>query len=197
MSFESIIDLTAFSIRIPQKDAEKLPEVGGACCGRGRGWLGTSRVSRVRVLGCKQEREFPLRVCTCPAPSPQILMAVPEQRRQEMRRNMAKVWQRCGGAWDSRCGQNLHCCCCSSQLPLPNLPHLSSPDCCRFTYSSYRPFAKRFKELQQDNAAGGGGAGEPKSLPATVPDLDPTADDAFRTIIAWLHSRIPDTRDAL
>ena len=52
MSFDSIIDLPAFSLRIPQEDAEKLPE---------------------------------------------ILLAVPEERRQEMRRAMARVWQRCAG----------------------------------------------------------------------------------------------------
>jgi hypothetical protein len=35
---------------------------------------------------------------------------------------------------------------------------------------------------------------EPLSLPATVPNLDPLADDAFGTIMAWLHSRIEATR---
>ena len=57
VSFDSIIDLSAFSLRIPQADTEKLPE---------------------------------------------ILLAVPEERRQEMRRNMARVWQRCGWA-EVRC----------------------------------------------------------------------------------------------
>ena len=54
VSFESIIDLSAFTVRIPQADAEKLPE---------------------------------------------ILLAISEERRDEMRRNMAKVWHRwvCGG----------------------------------------------------------------------------------------------------
>ena len=51
VSFDSAIDLSTFTLRIPQADAEKLPE---------------------------------------------ILQAVPEERRQEMRRNMARVWQRCG-----------------------------------------------------------------------------------------------------
>lgn len=32
------------------------------------------------------------------------------------------------------------------------------------------------------------------SLPETVPDLDPEADDAFTTAMAWLYSRIPATR---
>lgn len=52
MSFESALDLSAFTIRIPEKDAEQLPE---------------------------------------------ILNAVPEARRQEMRGAMARVWQRCAG----------------------------------------------------------------------------------------------------
>lgn len=68
-----------------------------------------------------------------------------------------------------------------------------------FTYSSYRPYAKRIRELQQANAAEREAAGvrledPPHSLPATVPDLDPYADDAFGTVMAWLYSRIPYTR---
>ena len=59
MSFESIIDLTKFTLRIPQVDAEQLPE---------------------------------------------ILLAVPEERRQEMRRHLARVWQKC--AW--RAGHACH-----------------------------------------------------------------------------------------
>jgi hypothetical protein len=50
VSFESIIDLTKFTLRIPQANAEQLP---------------------------------------------QILLAVPEERRQEMRRHLARVWQKC------------------------------------------------------------------------------------------------------
>ena len=134
VSFESIVDLSAFTVRIAQADAERLPE---------------------------------------------ILLAIPQEKRQEMRAALARVWQ-------------------------------------RFTYSSYRPYAKRFRELQQQHAAVAGAAKERQqqqqqqqeqqeqqerrrqpeqlSLPATVPDLDPTADDAFGTIMAWLHSRIPHTR---
>jgi hypothetical protein len=41
---------------------------------------------------------------------------------------------------------------------------------------------------------GSAAAAEPLSLPATVPDLDPLGDDAFGTIMAWLHSRIEATR---
>ena len=50
VSFESIIDLTKFTLRIPQADAEQLPD---------------------------------------------ILLAVSEERRQEMRRHLARVWQKC------------------------------------------------------------------------------------------------------
>ncbi|KAL4452532.1 hypothetical protein ABPG75_008194 [Micractinium tetrahymenae] len=117
VSFESILDYSAFTVRIAEADAEKLPE---------------------------------------------ILQAIPEERRQEMRRNIAEVWH-------------------------------------RFTYSSYRPYAKRIRELQQENAAEREAAGlrpedPPLSLPATVADLDPSADDAFGTVMAWLYHRIPHTR---
>ena len=50
VSFDSVVDLSAFTIRIAQADVEKLP---------------------------------------------QILLAVSEERREEMRRSMARVWQRC------------------------------------------------------------------------------------------------------
>jgi hypothetical protein len=68
----------------------------------------------------------------------------------------------------------------------------------RFTYSSYRPYARRIRELQAANARelreGGGAAQQPLSQPATVPDLDPLADDAVGTILGWLYSRIDATR---
>jgi hypothetical protein len=68
-----------------------------------------------------------------------------------------------------------------------------------FTYSSYRPYAKRFREVQaehvaQRQAAPDGGGPPPASLPAPVLDLEPEADDAFGTLMAWLHSRIAATR---
>ena len=73
----------------------------------------------------------------------------------------------------------------------------------RFTYSSYRPYAKRIRELQIENPmlapapADGTDLAQqrPLSQPATVPDLDPeSGDDAFGTVMAWLYSRIPATR---
>lgn len=89
----------------------------------------------------------------------------------------------------------------------PRPPHPSHTRCVRsppllfprFTYSSYRPYAKRVRELQQRNAVEREAAGvrlenPPLSLPATVPDLDPSADDAFGTVMAWLYHRIPHTR---
>ena len=113
--FESIVDVTAFSLRVPMADIDKLPE---------------------------------------------ILTGVSEKRRQEMRRNMALVWQ-------------------------------------RFSYSSWRPYAKRIRELQTEHAAARGGGKQQQaalSLLETVPDLDPARDDAFHTVMAWLHSRIDATR---
>ena len=138
VSFESIVDLSAFTVRISQAIAERLPE---------------------------------------------ILAAIPHEKRQQMRAALARVLQ-------------------------------------RFTYSSYRPYAKRFQELQEHHATAAAAAvavavavagteqqqqqqqqhgqqgqrQQQLSLPATVADLDPAADDAFGTIIAWLHNRIPDTR---
>ncbi|EFN56537.1 hypothetical protein CHLNCDRAFT_51514 [Chlorella variabilis] len=124
VSFESILDLAAFTVRIPQADAERLPEV---------------------------------------------LAAVPEERRREMRRALSAAWQ-------------------------------------KFGYTSYGPYARKVRELQRANAEeaaaarrerqaeGGDGDAAPASLPAAVPDLDPAADDAFGTIMAWLHSRIEATR---
>ena len=105
---------------------------------------------------------------------PEVLAAVPEERRREMRRALSAAWQ-------------------------------------KFGYTSYGPYARKVRELQRANAeeaaaarrerqaeGGGGGGGDgdaaPASLPAAVPDLDPAADDAFGTIMAWLHSRIEATR---
>ena len=115
MSFNSVVDLSKFTVRIAQSDVERLPE---------------------------------------------ILLSISPQRREEMQHNLAKVWQ-------------------------------------RFGYNSYRPFAKRIRELQRENAAelaASGSGSRPLSLPPTVPDLDPSADDAFTTIMAWLYHRIPYTR---
>ena len=64
VSFESIIDLTKFTRRIPQADAEQLPE---------------------------------------------ILLAVPEERRQEMRRHLARVWQKCAWSLQGPAGCACHC----------------------------------------------------------------------------------------
>ncbi|KAL4457917.1 hypothetical protein ABPG75_012782 [Micractinium tetrahymenae] len=117
VSFESILDLRAVALRVPQADLGRLPE---------------------------------------------ILQAVPEERRQAMRRSLATVWQ-------------------------------------RYAYSSWRPYARAFKHIQWEHAdlrAGelGSEGPAPASLPATVPGLDPAADDAFATIMAWLYGRIPATQ---
>ena len=158
VSFDSVVDLSAFTIRIAQADVEKLP---------------------------------------------QILLAVSEERREEMRRSMARVWQRC--VCMHACGPaaapgQASARCWSFARPPRRLscnPGCSFP--CRFTYSSYRPYAKRIRELQQRNAAEGREAAnssqpQPLSWPATVPDLDTAADDAFGTIMGWLYHRIKATR---
>lgn len=109
---------------------------------------------------------------------PEILLAVTEKRRAEMQRNIARVWQ-------------------------------------RHAYSGYRGFRRRFLELQaqyrqaaeaaanatQEEGVPAGGARRQlsaskasASLPETVPDLDPEADDAFTTAMGWLYSRIEATR---
>lgn len=78
-----------------------------------------------------------------------------------------------------------------------------SPLSSRFAFTSYRPYATQLREIQSRHAAardasgsGSGGAAMdgPPLLPATVPGLDPAGDDAFHTVMAWLHSRIPSTR---
>lgn len=66
----------------------------------------------------------------------------------------------------------------------------------RFAYSSYRPYSKRWRELQQQHAAERGAQAPPPppaSLPASVPGADPEVDDAFLTVMQWLHARIPHT----
>ncbi|KAL4425009.1 hypothetical protein ABPG77_002894 [Micractinium sp. CCAP 211/92] len=118
VAFESALDLASVSLRIPQSDMHRLPE---------------------------------------------ILQAVPEELRQQMRHNLARVWQ-------------------------------------RYAYTSWRPYARAFRQIQQKHASVRGapdqGAEGPATalLPATVPDLNPSADDAFVTIMAWLYGRIPATR---
>lgn len=125
VSFESVIDLQQFTVRVAQADVERLPE---------------------------------------------ILLEISQERRQEMQRALGRVWH-------------------------------------KLTYSSYRPYAKRFRQIQADHkqeaAAAGGGAdggglgGETAlalSLPEAVVGLDPEADDAFATLMGWLYSRIDATR---
>lgn len=111
VSFESIVDLSQFGLRVNSSEVERLPE---------------------------------------------ILLAVTPQRREELQRNLARVWH-------------------------------------RFSYSSYRPYLARIRELQEQYRPEGAANGT-LSLPEAVPDLDPERDDAFHTIMAWLHSRIPATR---
>ncbi|PSC72923.1 exostosin-like glycosyltransferase [Micractinium conductrix] len=86
---------------------------------------------------------------------PAILSGVPEERREEMRARLARVWH-------------------------------------RYSYSSYPPYAKQLRELQEGHAAARDAP--PLSQPATVPGLDPRQDDAFETVMAWLYSRIDATR---
>ncbi|PSC76549.1 exostosin-like glycosyltransferase [Micractinium conductrix] len=128
VSYESVVDISQFAIRVPEADADKLPE---------------------------------------------ILLAVSGERREEMQRALARVWN-------------------------------------RYAYSGYRAYKPRFLELQAQHAAARGDngtaaqnlvLGQPStasrlapSLPEAVPDLNPGADDAFTTAMAWLYSRIPDTR---
>lgn len=73
-------------------------------------------------------------------------------------------------------------------------PTLPPPLHCRYSYSSYRLYSRRIREVQAEHAGLRGGADPPQlSLPPTAA-LDPEVDDAFDTIMAWLHSRIPGTR---
>lgn len=70
----------------------------------------------------------------------------------------------------------------------------------RYAYTSWRPYARAFTEIQREHADARGAEGDSAagpasaSLPASVPDLVRSADDAFATIMAWLYGRIPATR---
>lgn len=112
VAFESILDLQALTIRVPQADMARLPE---------------------------------------------ILGGVPEERRGEMRQALAQVWH-------------------------------------RYSYSSYRPYSKEFRDIQSMHAEAGAAGTAALSLPAQVADLDPAADDAFATVMAWLYGRLHATR---
>ena len=116
VSFESILDVSKFSLRVNSSDVERLPE---------------------------------------------ILLAVTDEQRATMQRQLGAVWH-------------------------------------RFSYSSWRPYARRIREIQAEHAkarrAQEDDAAPTASLPETVPDLDPFVDDAFHTIMAWLHSRIDATQ---
>lgn len=102
---------------------------------------------------------------------------------------------------DSGCLLHLPPCCLPPSLPIH--PHLPPPQFptrttrCRYSYGSYRPYAKEFRELQARHSSSSSAAEEqaaPASLPAPVRDLDPAVDDAFATVMGWLYSRIDATR---
>lgn len=88
MAFESALDLASVSLRIPQSDMHRLPE---------------------------------------------ILQAVPEELRQQMRHNLARVWQRWGGWQPSRRG-------CGDGAPTGWRDGSNGP---------HRPTAHRLKGAQQ------------------------------------------------
>lgn len=209
VSFESVVDLTQFTVRIPEKDAEKLPEI-----------LLVSALVLSAVLGCMPRQQGQLPLPSLPATS---IRTLPKPCHLPRRPSPRSGGRRCGATWRASgsgaplCWMPLHVAlCCStctsprrSHPPLashPSLPSLLPPPSlspvlpCRYTYSSYRPYAKRFRDIQEEHnrqRAEGGGKPDPGlSLPAMVPDIDPEADDAFNTIMAWLHSRIPHTRGA-
>jgi hypothetical protein len=145
---------------------------------------------------------------------PDILKAVPQERRREMQQALARVWQRCVQVAE---GGTARTCSCLTSLS-PAHPCRSPPPICpQVLVRQLPPYAAAFRQLQAEHAAardhssgsgGGGGGGkpqgagataealleEPSLLPAAVPDLDPTQDDAFATIMGWLHSRIEATR---
>lgn len=66
----------------------------------------------------------------------------------------------------------------------------------RYAYTSYRPYARRLREIQAEHqrVRDANGTAPPASLPHTVPALEPGGDDAFGVIMAWLYTRIPATR---
>ncbi len=118
--FETILDWAQFSIRIPESDIEKTPE---------------------------------------------ILKSIDDEQLQRMQRALAKVWHRF--AWTT------------SPLHRHVLPGI-------FKENLERPYFN-FKKM-----------GYPPELPATHPfrarEQYPVREDAFHTLLQWLHSRIKDVR---
>ena len=100
---------------------------------------------------------------------PEILQAVSQERREELQRNLARVWQ-------------------------------------RYSYSSWRPYAKRIRQLQQEranasrtdgafsNSSNSSNSSKPLSLPDAAVQIDLEADDAFHTTMSWLYTRIDAAR---
>lgn len=84
----------------------------------------------------------------------------------------------------------------SPSLSADPLPPHTLPKPCRYAYTSYRPYARRLREIQaaHQHERDANGTAPPASLPPTVPALEPDADDAFSVIMAWLYTRIPATR---
>jgi hypothetical protein len=106
VSFENIMDISMFSLRLTFKDLERIPE---------------------------------------------ILLAVPQSEIEAKQRALGKVWR-------------------------------------RFFYSGLKSYNVTVTNILEENAA----KVQPTelSLPSSETIFDPSEDDAFATIIQWLHSRI-------
>ena len=125
VSFSTLLDWEAFSIRIPEADAERLPE---------------------------------------------LLHAVPEARVAEMQAALARVWHRF--AWS---GYRAY--------------HAGLRGIQQANRQRAEAEATQQRQQQQRQQQGGGGGKQPLSLPASVPNLEPGRDDAFSTLMQWLHWR--------
>lgn len=91
VSFENIIDLSQFTLRVAEKDAERLPEVR---CHAGVGHVGSRQPPGLRSPQLRLGSVEQLNKSSAPHRIHQILAAVSEERRKEMQLNLAKVWHR-------------------------------------------------------------------------------------------------------
>lgn len=112
MAFETVLDFTSFSLRIPEADMARVPE---------------------------------------------ILKAVPPDRVAQLQQGLAGVWR-------------------------------------RFMFTNYEPYKAKLLQYRQQHAGINGTSHKGPEVLRPQQDYDPTQSDALETIYAWLHSRIPQTR---
>ncbi|PNH11823.1 putative glucuronosyltransferase [Tetrabaena socialis] len=120
----------------------------------------------------------------------EVLQALPERKVRSKQAHLGHAWHRCGAG--------LRAC----PVTLPFFPH--PPFFLRrFRYASLPGLATELRGLMEFNDAQQAPPSPPPAAGAAADEAvhfprpfrgDPTTDDAFATILQWLHSRIPFTR---